>query len=362
MSRARYRCALGIWIPQFAPAVESDLARLRALADGDGPGAHGLLLALAFRAVFKGEPREEIIGMVERGLSGIEAEAGHPTSPVAWAVRSLTFLDELDRAEAVLADMFAHAQRTGSAPTFAAASVCRAALALRRGMIEAAEEDARRALELVATHQIAFLSPHAHTHLGEALLERGELDEAAALLEGADLAAMRGSRPEALFLYTRGRARLARGDVAVGVADLRSCLSIQESVGFANPNVMACRSTLALSLPTSQRHEARSLVQVELDQARAIGQPRAIGVALRAQALLSGHDQAIPLLRDAVATLVGSPSRLEHSRALTDLGAALRRANQRADAREPLRQALDHASRSGATALAGRARDELVAT
>jgi DNA-binding NarL/FixJ family response regulator len=48
-------------------------------------------------------------------------------------------------------------------------------------------------------------------------------------------------------------------------------------------------------------------------------------------------------------------------RALVDLGAALRRTNQRADAREPLRCALEMAVKNGARALATRARTELAA-
>lgn len=357
-----YRCALGSWAPQFAPAVASDLGRLRILADGGGQGARALLIALAFWATFKGRPRAEIITMLERGLAGIEAEAGHPTDPATWAVSSLTFLDELDRADRVLTDMFAHAQSAGSVPAFAAASACRASIALRRGQIDTAEDDARRVLELTSSHQMDFRAPHAYAYLGEALLERGELGEAAKVLEGADMIAMRGTRPDALFLHTRARARLARGDGARGLADLRRCQSIQEQLGFGNPNVMSWRSTLAFALPAGELDEARELVEVELDQARAIGQPRAIGVALRAKALLPGENRTIALLRDAAAVLAQSPSPLEYARALADLGAALRRSNQRSAAREPLRAALDHATRCGATALARRARDELVAT
>ena len=57
--------------------------------------------------------------------------------------------------------------------------------------------------------------------------------------------------------------------------------------------------------------------------------------------------------------LADSPAQLEHTRVLVDLGAALRRANRRADAREPLRRALDLAERHGMRLLARRARDEL---
>ena len=52
---------------------------------------------------------------------------------------------------------------------------------------------------------------------------------------------------------------------------------------------------------------------------------------------------------------------LERAHSLCDLGAALRRAGQRASAREPLAGALDLAARCGARPLAARAREELTA-
>jgi DNA-binding CsgD family transcriptional regulator len=58
--------------------------------------------------------------------------------------------------------------------------------------------------------------------------------------------------------------------------------------------------------------------------------------------------------------LESSGARLEHARALADLGAALRRAGHRADSREILRPALDLAHRCGAHALSARARTELI--
>jgi hypothetical protein len=53
---------------------------------------------------------------------------------------------------------------------------------------------------------------------------------------------------------------------------------------------------------------------------------------------------------------------LERSRALTDVGAALRRAAKPAEAREPLRLAVDLAHRCGASALEDRVLAELRAT
>ena len=87
--------------------------------------------------------------------------------------------------------------------------------------------------------------------------------------------------------------------------------------------------------------------------------PRAIGMALRAVGLAEGGPKGLELLQDAATVLEGSPARLEHARALVDLGAALRRANRSAQARDPLRRALDVAHACGAGPLAERARQEL---
>jgi len=69
----------------------------------------------------------------------------------------------------------------------------------------------------------------------------------------------------------------------------------------------------------------------------------------------------VALLVQATAALADSPARLEYARALVDLGAACRRLNRRAQAREPLSRGLDIADRCGAKLLCRRALDELAA-
>ena len=123
------------------------------------------------------------------------------------------------------------------------------------------------------------------------------------------------------------------------------------------------RSTLALMLGPTERDEALALVGAELADARRAGQPRRIGVALRALgALEQSSDAGRARLQEAVSVLADSPARLEHARALVELGAALRRHGDRAAARAPLRDGLDLAARCGAIRLAERARTELAAT
>jgi DNA-binding CsgD family transcriptional regulator len=108
--------------------------------------------------------------------------------------------------------------------------------------------------------------------------------------------------------------------------------------------------------------EARVLAEEELALARRWGDPRAIGASLRVLGLVEGGEAGIGLLREAVGVLAASEARLEHAHALVDLGAALRRANQRAEAREQLRDGVDLARRVGALGLAERANEEIAAT
>jgi len=74
---------------------------------------------------------------------------------------------------------------------------------------------------------------------------------------------------------------------------------------------------------------------------------RAFGVALRVTGLTEGGSEGLALLTESVTVLTHSPALLERAHSLCELGAALRRAGQRANAREPLAGALELAARCG---------------
>ena len=95
--------------------------------------------------------------------------------------------------------------------------------------------------------------------------------------------------------------------------------------------------------------------------ARGFGRPRALGVALRAAGLVEGGERGLDLLGEAVTVLERSQAPVELARALTDHGAALRRAGQRTKARAQLERGLDLAHHWGARRIAGQARAELIA-
>jgi DNA-binding CsgD family transcriptional regulator len=350
--------------PRFNAEVRADLPRLRALAERAGPAARSLNVFLALVSSTNGEDTSPVLELILRGLDDgrlLQIESSNSIA-VALAVDVLLFIDELDLADELAAAMAEDARRRGLVVGFIAAAAHRGLVALRRGALARAEAEARAALDAAQQHDVAFTIPFTMAYLAAAMIERGSAREAAAML--SELATPPGFERTlggASLVQVRGRSRLAVGDSARGVADLRSAGDALDALGIVNPNVHGWRSELAVAIGADDPAEARELVETELAQARRVNSARAVAVALHASALLGSGDQAIAALREAASILEDSPARLEHARALTDLGAALRRANARHDAREPLRQGIELATRCGASLLVERARYELLA-
>jgi DNA-binding CsgD family transcriptional regulator len=155
---------------------------------------------------------------------------------------------------------------------------------------------------------------------------------------------------------------LTHGRRESAAADLRRCGEVMTALRIVNPIVSGWRSSLALALPAGERAEAQRLAAEELELSERTRLPRSRGIAMRTMGLLDRGDAGISLLREAASVLDSAGAPLEVARTLVELGAALRRANQRAAAREPLRTGLDLADRCGAERLAARAEEELRAT
>ena len=126
--------------------------------------------------------------------------------------------------------------------------------------------------------------------------------------------------------------------------------------------IVALRGRPGRSGLVGDPNTARRLSDEELEFARAFGAPRALGVALRGLGLSPAAIVGEALLREAIEVLAGPDTRLEHARALADLGAHLRRSNHRVEAGQLYREAVDSAHHLGAEALALQAETELRAT
>jgi DNA-binding CsgD family transcriptional regulator/Flp pilus assembly protein TadD len=235
---------------------------------------------------------------------------------------------------------------------------------LREGAVQMAEADAAAAAEVGAAHGLHPTDPMASGFLIDALRERGELGDAERALRDA-----RAPEPipdAAIFqmlLFARGRLRLARGQTREGLEDVLLAGRREVEIGGVTPAGMEWRSTAAIAYARlGEKDEARRLAGEELELAHAFGAARAIGIALRATGLAEGGERGIEILGEAAELLADSDARLEHARALVELGAAMRRAGRRREARAPLSEGRELAIDCGAKALSESALEELRAS
>jgi DNA-binding CsgD family transcriptional regulator len=347
------------------PLALEVLARVEVPEQASTPAERILLAQVAAEASATKQPAAEAAALAERGLGGgaLLAEEGPESLVLCYAATALTVADRLEEGCRVLHDAIDEARRRGSALGFAHLTNVLADAHYRMGALADAEADARHGLEVVGTERWDLDRHFFLKNLLDVLIERGELDEAEGELERHGAA----SGPIVSYIdnmlsWTRGRLRMAQGRPREAADELLACGQRQEAWGVRSPAMLPWRSSAAEALiMAGEPAKARELAREELALARSVQTGRAIGIALRAAGIAAEGDEQIALFEEAADVLEPSPARLEHGRALTDLGAALRRSNRRADARAALERGLDLAHTCGATALVDRAHTELLA-
>jgi DNA-binding CsgD family transcriptional regulator len=204
----------------------------------------------------------------------------------------------------------------------------------------------------------------AATVLADIAAASGQLDEAEALLDLLPHGSLPPGVGTVLIPAGRGRVRLAQGRADEALAEFEACMALWRSdvwgmetrdVGYVHARSGAAQALLALG----DTRRARELAEAELADTRRFGGRRALGVALRVSGLARGGAEGLAALEESVAVLSESPATLERARSLVELGAVLRRAGRRRDARKALSQGLDLAARCGARPLIAYAREEL---
>jgi DNA-binding CsgD family transcriptional regulator len=350
--------------PALYARAAGRLERLRATPPDSTLGGRILLAALAYHDARVGASLASCVRRAERALAGgplYGHEAGMGWCHVGFV---LVDADRFDAARDVYDAALADARARGSVFAFALASLLRGSAAYLRGALADAEADLLLSIEACESHGLAAGLPTPFAYLADTLMERGDLDGAAVALARV---ASGEEPPETVHLISfrtsRARLRILQGRTREGLAELLELGRRFEAIGGRNPAVYAWRSQAALALlELGEREEARRLASEEVELAREWGAPRALGKTLRTAGLVEGGKTGLALLREAVDVLEASPAALERARALTELGAALRRANRRTEAREPLRRGLELAHSCGAKPLVERAHTELLAT
>jgi DNA-binding CsgD family transcriptional regulator len=358
---------LGLSSTSASARREAD-ATISALRDPGGPAGNVLqattLATLAMEEVLKLRSASNTRDLAERAIAaGLPLEPHRGQNWALLALGALAVADGLDGALHGTDEILKRARVRGAALTVVTISALRALIEVRRGELIAAQADAQTAIELAPTLLGARFLVLAVAAAVLAGLERDETPESLRrLIERVGVWYDTDFTSSSQLRYASGVLSAAAGNHESAIEELCGCGREPPAFGGENPAMLPWRSAAALSLAELGRHrEARDLAADEASRARSFGAPRAIGIALRAQALVGPREERHNRLEAARNVLASSPARLEHARVLLDLGATLRAAGQRTAAREPLLEALALAARCDAKALERRARTELAA-
>jgi DNA-binding CsgD family transcriptional regulator len=345
------------------PPVEREWSDATHELAGATTGERALLAAAAGGTALAGEPGSVTVGLLARAL-GADAllRGGAPAAGTfIVALHSLALAGDLRASARRLELELVAARASGSVVGEAVVLALRSRSLLERGMLRAAEADARRALALSGAHGLRMLAPMALTSLLESLLDQGRVADAERELTASGA---RDQGPDdhfhCLLVCARGRLLAAAGEAHLGFRDLLAAGSRLLRAGCRTPSVDWRSRAGLLAHRLDRREEAAGLIEDELALAERLAAPRPLGLALRARALIAAPALQIELLGEAAELLRGTPAALDRARTLCDLGAALRRSGVRSRAREPLQESLQLAHECGALALAQRARHELI--
>ena len=326
---------------------------------GDTPGERLVLGALALERRLAGALERDVRELAGRALAGGGLVVEQPPdSPIFYHAVGALGLDA--STEELLARACADARGRGSLLGQAIASAVRAVLLRSGDDIRELESEAANALRIGREVGWRLGLPLAVAALLSALIEQGRLDAAEDTLHEAQVPA---ELPAQLYygflLYERGRLRSAETRPAEALTDFEELGRREAALGYTLHAVLWRAAAAPECVALGDQQQGRALAEEAVQLARGRGR-RSIGIALRSLALVH-PERRIGLLEQAIAALDGSRARVEHARALVDLGGALRRAGRRAESRAPLRAGLGLAHDSGADALAQRARLELAA-
>ena len=350
------------WEPEFYPKAKELLSEL---CEDDLVGGLGTDVLLATLAQYEqrrlNRPRSAELARRALASGLLENRSSHA---LFYALDSLRAAGDVEGALTAYDSALVAARRRGDLLNVGGLLSFRGWLLLEQGDLRAAEADVREGIEFAAEHGTVLHVMYCAVFLADFLLEQGLLDEAELVLARTGL----GEQvPEyfgfAFFLDARGKLRLAQRKPEAALRDFETILRTADRLEMRNPALRPWKSNAAAALHALGRdQEARELAAEELESARAWGAPRPIGLALRTLGLIERGRAGERRLREAVEVLTSSPARLEHAKALVDLGASLRRGNARSEARGLLRQGAELAHQCGAIPLLERANEELAAT
>ncbi|MBH5338511.1 AAA family ATPase [Streptomyces pactum] len=352
--------------PRTRPLAARELSRLDRTVVGEQGATAALVGAQqAFEALIGGERAPDVLRTAEAALlHGPLTAPPDGGAQASWLIALvLACCDRLPEADRLLDEALRDAEEQSMLLATADLRALHAWLRFQRGMLAEAETDGSLALgstEEAGTPPTGM--PFAAGALIDSLVAQGQIRTAARVVDRCGLDSDISRQPTFLpLVMARGRLRIAQGDAEAGVRDLLGSAEALTEWGTDCPALSPTATAAATLARMGRTREARPLAEETLATARRFGTPRTVAGALVATGLAEEGRARLRHLEEAVALLEDSPAALERCLALTEYGAALRRADRAEQARPLLRRAGEIADATGAAALAKRIRGELAA-
>ncbi|MBW4718294.1 helix-turn-helix domain-containing protein [Saccharothrix obliqua] len=326
-----------VYVPG-SPAPDADEC------DRPDPGSLPEEQRLAIRAMQlanRGTDREETIATARRLLA---LPGGRGAGAFWCAIVALAICDELDLA-------MEHCVRAVRDPDVMSDGDARGVVALLMARLMWLGGDPAGSAKVLAgslrrnvCEQVRGL---AVAWLVAALVDLGESDRAHDLLLEHDFGGpLTGVQDRAALFLARGSLHFALSQFDRALEDFLDCGRELSAWGVTNPAVAPWRSRAAVCANALGRTDlARALVSKELAAARRWGNPRLIGMASHAAAVVAGADPEA--LRDAASALDGNLALGESLYAQYDLALALGTRERYGEARKTLEAVRDTARQAG---------------
>jgi DNA-binding CsgD family transcriptional regulator len=293
----------------------------------------------------------------------LEADPLAIVEVVGMAAHSSIWIEKWDRAQRILDRLLAAARDASAVSALIYPLAARAHLDYRLGRWGGARAGAAESVELAQdTGQLPHLAQSlAALAQVEAAMGQDECREH--VTEGLALVARFHADATEPYLHAAlGLLELGLGRVPEAIASLETARQVAERLQVQPAVVQYAPDLIEGYVRAGRRDDAEALVAWLDAAAKHTGSRWAAASVARSRGLLAEDAEMRARFEAALALHDGLPMPFDRARTLLAFGERLRRARHRAEARGPLKEALDVFERLGARAWAERARAELRAT
>jgi len=346
-------------------ALVATAERARALATSADPAVELLATAVigeAHLALGDVEQGDALLSACEPYL--LEGDPLAIVEVVAMAAHSSIWIEKFERAQRIFDRLVAAAREASAVSALIYPLAARSHLDFRLGRWAAARADATESVQLAQdTRQLPLLS-HSLAALAHVEAALGAEDSCRRhVTEGLALVARYQGEATGTYLHAaHGLLELGLGRIPEAIVALEECqrhadrLQMQPSLVQNTPDLIEAYAR------AGRRDDAAALIDAFEPRTVKTGSRWGQAVVARCRALIAPEAEFRAGFEAALALHAELPMPFERARTLLCFGERLRRARQRAEAREPLKEALETFERLGARGWAERARTELRAT